>query len=58
MVLGSMDSELINRKLYASGSSKDYNGNITYQAHLLDQYKTYLTSAENISNRRQTANAR
>jgi len=34
-----------------------YNNEESYQDHLLDQYKVYLISAENISTRRQTANS-
>ena len=52
-----MNSEEVNRSLYASGNSSSYSSEDSYQNHLLEQYKLYLTSAENISNRRQTANA-
>lgn len=52
-----MDSENINRSLYASGNIETYDAANSYNAHLLEQYKIYLSSAENISNKRQTANA-
>ena len=52
-----MNSEEINRKLYANGNIENYASNESYHAHLLEQYKIYQTSAENISNRRQAANA-
>jgi hypothetical protein len=52
-----MNSEQINQKLYESGAAQGYDSTSSYNAHLLEQYKIYLTSAENISNRRQTANA-
>jgi hypothetical protein len=52
-----MNSDQINQKLYESGSIEGYDSTNNYNAHLLEQYKIYLTSAENISNRRQTANA-
>lgn len=52
-----MESEQINRRLYASGDASSYDDSNNYNLHLLEQYKIYLTSAENISNRRQTANA-
>jgi hypothetical protein len=46
----------LNNKLFVN-SVEDYDATNNYNAHLLEQYKIYLTSAENISNRRQTANA-
>jgi hypothetical protein len=46
----------LNNKLFVN-SAEDYNSTNNYNVHLLEQYKIYLTSAENISNRRQTANA-
>lgn len=52
-----MTSEEINKKLYSSGNSDSYGGQGEYQSHLLEQYKTYQSSAENISTRRQSANA-
>ncbi len=52
-----MDSDSINRKLYESGSADGYEAKSTYQSHLLEQYKIYITSADNISNRRQSANS-
>ncbi|WP_157517731.1 hypothetical protein [Moritella sp. PE36] len=52
-----MEPEEINSKLYASGNIDAYDATNSYNAHLLEQYKIYLTSAENISNRRQTANS-
>lgn len=51
-----MNNEEINRSLYASGNISSYSSEDAYRNHLLEQYKLYLTSAENISNRRQTAN--
>ena len=47
----------INRKLHTSRGMENYVTKESYQSHLLEQYKLYITSAENISNRRQTANA-
>jgi hypothetical protein len=52
-----MDPEQINNKLYSGGNTDGYEKRSIYQTHLLEQYKTYVTSAENISNRRQAANA-
>ena len=52
-----MESEEIDIQLYANGNTESYDADSNYNAHLLEQYKIYLTSAENISNRRQTANA-
>lgn len=52
-----MEAEQINNKLYASRNHQSYDANSSYNSHLLEQYKIYLTSAENISNRRQTANS-
>lgn len=52
-----MTSDEINRKLYASGNASSYEDNLNYQTHLLEQYKLYQSSAEKISDRRQTANA-
>lgn len=52
-----MNSKQINDKLYESGSSDNYELTNNYNAHVLEQYKVYLTSAENISNRRQASNA-
>ena len=52
-----MNNEEKIRGLYASGNKENYVSDESYQSHLLEQYKLYVTSAENISNRRQTANA-
>lgn len=52
-----MNSEQINQKLYGNGAAMRYEPTHNYNSHLLEQYKLYLVSAENISNRRQTANA-
>ncbi|WP_052692106.1 RipA family octameric membrane protein [Teredinibacter purpureus] len=52
-----MGSEEINRSLYASGNASSYEENTAYQAHMLEQYKLYQSSAEKISDRRQTANS-
>lgn len=51
-----MNSEEINKKLYSSDSPENYGRQGVYQSHLLEQYKIYHSSAENISTRRQTAN--
>lgn len=50
-------SEKIRHKLLSSGNSSEYEDTGGYQTHLLEQYKLYQNSAENISNRRQTANS-
>lgn len=52
-----MSSEQIRRKLFNNESTENYGSNDCYQTHLIEQYKLYLTSTENISNRRQIANA-
>lgn len=52
-----MNHEEINQRLFASGNASSYEENTTYQTHLLEQYKLYQSSAEKISDRRQTANA-
>jgi hypothetical protein len=52
-----MNAEEINRKLYASGNASSYEEHPTYQAQILEQYKLYQSSAEKISDRRQTANS-
>jgi hypothetical protein len=52
-----MNNEEVNTRLYTSGNIDNYISSESYQSHLLEQYKLYITSAENISNRRQTANA-
>ncbi|GAC14241.1 RipA family octameric membrane protein [Aliiglaciecola lipolytica] len=52
-----MKSSEINDKLYSGLDPAAYDANSQYKAHLFEQYKIYLASTENISNRRQTANA-
>lgn len=56
-MLGNKTSNQINKKLYANDNESDYHKNLTYQSHLLEQYKAYLSSIENINHYRQTANA-
>lgn len=51
-----MKSEL-DSKLYRYQDRASYDANSQYNAHILELYKLYLASAENISDRRQTANA-
>lgn len=51
------ESERINHKLYSNGNATGYGDNALYHSHLLEQYKLYQSSAENISSRRQTANS-
>lgn len=51
-----MKSELYNT-LYSNQDLASYEASSPYNAHILEQYKVYLASAESISNRRQTANA-
>lgn len=51
-----MSASELNNKLF-TGDAENYEASNNYNTHLLEQYKIYLTSAENISNRRQTANA-
>jgi len=50
-------SEIIRKTLFSSGNASDYEDTGSYQTHLLEQYKVYQNSAENISTRRQTANS-
>lgn len=52
-----MKSTELHGKLYSDIDPTSYDTNTQYNAHLFEQYKVYLASAENISNRRQTANA-
>jgi len=52
-----MNSDEINRKLYTSGNASSYEEHSTYQTHLIEQYKLYQSSAEKISDRRQSANS-
>ena len=52
-----MKSTEVNIKLYSGLDPATYGSNSQYKTHLFEQYKVYLTSAENISDRRQTANA-
>ena len=52
-----MADDKISDSLFSKGCRDQYSSNDAYQNHLLEQYKIYLTSAENISNRRQSANA-
>lgn len=53
----STDSETIRKILFSSRDASGYEDSGGYQTHLLEQYKVYLSSAENISARRQTANS-
>jgi hypothetical protein len=55
--LGNRTSNQINKKLYSNQNASDYDKNSTYQTHLLEQYKAYLASIENVNHYRQTANA-
>ncbi|MEP4892448.1 MAG: hypothetical protein ABJV04_20720 [Aliiglaciecola sp.] len=52
-----MDANLINQILCQNNELESYETREQFNSHLLEQYKLYLNSAENISNRRQTANA-
>lgn len=51
------ECEKIRKILFSIGNVSDYEDSGGYQAHLLEQYKLYQSSAENISTRRQTANS-
>ncbi|WP_193559183.1 RipA family octameric membrane protein [Shewanella donghaensis] len=50
-----MNTEKVS-KILKSQDAKTYNLVEHYNNHLLEQYKIYLSSAENISNRRQSSN--
>jgi len=50
-------TEKIVEKLFSDDVSSLYKDAADLQNHLLEQYKAYLESAENISSRRQTANS-
>jgi hypothetical protein len=47
----------IAEKLFSDGASSLYEDTTIFQNHIVEQYKVYLESAENISARRQTANS-
>ena len=52
-----MNNDEIGNSLYTSDHIRNYSNEADRQNHLLEQYKLYLASAENISDRRQTANS-
>ena len=52
-----METNKIRDALHNDVDVAAYNEQGTYQQHLLEQYKIFVTATENISNRRQTANS-